>query len=123
MAKETNASYILSLIGGILILLGSLFMFGCGVGACGMMFMGSMMGYMMGGFGLLGFFNYMSLIGIVSGIIILYGALMIKNKPKENKTWGLLILIFSLISLLGMGGFFVGAILGILGGIFALPEK
>ncbi len=123
MAKETNASYLLSLIGGIFILLGSLFVLGCGIGACGMMFMGSMMGYMMGGFGLFGFFNYMSVIGIASGIVILYGAFMIKNRPRESKTWGLLVLIFSLISLFSMGGFFVGAILGILGGIFALSEK
>lgn len=90
-----NESYLFSLIGGILILLGSLTIFGCGIGGCGIGYMGSMMNYMMGGFGLLGFLSYMSLIGIVSGLVIIYGAFMIKNKPKETRTWGTLILIFS----------------------------
>lgn len=117
-----NESYLFSLIGGILILLGSLTIFGCGIGGCGIGYMGSMMNYMMGGFGLLGFLSYMSLIGIVSGLVIIYGAFMIKNKPKETRTWGTLILIFSLISLLNMGGFLIGAILGIIGGIFALSK-
>jgi len=120
MVKETNTAYLLSLIGGVLILVGSLTMFGCGIGACGIGFMGSMMSYMIGSFGLLGFFNYMSVIGIVSALIILYGAFMLKNKPNEGKTWGTLVLVFSLISLLSMGGFLVGSILGIIGGIFAL---
>lgn len=121
MAKKANESYLFSLIGGILILLGSLTVFGCGMGGCGIGYMGSMMSYMMGGFGLLGFLNYMSLIGVITGLVVIYGAFMVRN-AKERKTWGALILIFSLISLLSMGGFLIGAILGIIGGIFALSR-
>ncbi len=120
MAKEMNTAYVLSLIGGVLIIVGSLTMFGCGIGGCGIGFMGSMMTYMMSGFGLLGYFNYMSFIGLVFGLIILYSAIMLNSKPKERKTWGTLILIFSVLSLFSMGGFLVGSILGIVGGVFAL---
>jgi len=128
MAEETDedGAFLLSLIGGVLILIGGFVV--CGLAlmwSLGMPFMGSMMehmtGYMMEGFGLLGWLSCAAgLIGIVSGIIVLYGAFTLRSSPKERTTWGALILAFSLISLLGSGGFLIGAILGILGGILAL---
>ncbi len=84
---------------------------------------GMMGGYygMMHGFGLGGGGFYgLAAIGIVSGIIILVGAIMIYSQPAKASTWGALILAFSIVSLFGMGGFFFGAILGIVGGILAL---
>ena len=129
MAEETNAAFLLSLIGGVLILIGSFVILGLGIlGAFGMGFMGSMMGYMSGmmdGFGTSGVLSgvlviAVSVIGIASGIVVIYGAFSVRSKPEERTTWGALILAFSLISLLGLGGFLVGAILGILGGILAL---
>jgi len=113
MAKQTNAAYLLSLVGGILILVGSLTMLS------GMGFMVSMMSYMIGGFG----YFYMSIAGLISGLLVLYGAFMLNNKPKERKTWGMFVLIFSLVSLLSAGGFLIGAVLGVLGGVFAISEK
>ncbi len=130
--RETNAAFLLSLIGGVLILIGSFVVLGLGIlGAFGMGFMGSMMGHMFGmmdGFGTAGVLSgvliaAVSVIGIASGIIVIYGAFSIKNKPEGRTTWGALILTFSLVSLLSLGGFLVGALLGILGGIFALVEK
>lgn len=132
MAEETNAAFLLSLIGGILILIGSFVILGLGIlGAFGMGYMGSMMGHMvgmMGGFGTAGVLSgilviTVSVIGIASGIIVIFGAFSVKNKPEGRTTWGALILAFSLLSLLSLGGFLVGAILGILGGILALVEK
>jgi hypothetical protein len=130
MAEETSGdgAFLLSLIGGVLILLGGFVVLGVAlIGFSGMTFMGSMMGhmegYMMGGFGLFGWLgSVVALIGIASGIIVLYGAFTLRSRPKERTTWGALILAFSLISLLGSGGFLIGAILGILGGILALAE-
>lgn len=64
-----------------------------------------------------------SVLGLVSGIVIVASALMLQNRPSEAKTWGTLILVFSVVSLFGMGGFIIGAILGIIGGILALTWK
>ena len=144
--ERPQIAFILSLIGGILILLGGgvssiWFMFG-GFSMGGMMggfggmmggFQGMMGGFqgMMGGFqgmmGSLGIpFGFMSgffLIGLVSGVIITIGSVMLNARPSEHNAWGMIILVFSIISLLGMGGFLVGAILGIVGGALALSWK
>jgi len=123
-----NVAVILSLIGGVLILLGggmmsALFMYGGGY--FGMMggFGGMMGGYqgMMGSFGVpFGFMMGLSLVGFVSGVLVIIGAVMLNTCPKEHASWGTIILVFSTLSFLGMGGFLIGAVLGIIGGAFAL---
>ncbi|MDP8022854.1 MAG: DUF6114 domain-containing protein [Nitrososphaeria archaeon] len=65
-------------------------------------------------------FGMMSFFGFISGIIVLVSAFMLKSKPAESTTWGILIIVFSIFSFFGMGGFVIGAILGIIGGAFAL---
>lgn len=65
-------------------------------------------------------FGMMSFFGLISGIIVLISAFMLKSKPAESTTWGILIIVFSIFSFFGMGGFVIGAILGIIGGAFAL---
>ncbi len=86
---------------------------------------GMMGGYygMMRGFGFGGYSYIISAIGIVSGILILIGAMMVLNQPSKAMTWGVLILAFSIVSLFGMGGFFLGAILGVVGGVLALTFR
>jgi hypothetical protein len=130
--ERPQIAFILSLIGGILMLVGGgvssmWFMFG-GLGMGGMMGgFGSMMGGFQGMMGSLGIpFGFMSgffLIGLVSGVIVTIGALMLNTRPSEYNAWGMIILVFSIISLLGMGGFIVGAILGIIGGALAMSWK
>ena len=117
----------------MLILIGSLVVLGLGIsGALGIWYMGStmsgMMGYMMGGFGTVGMLGggliiAASIIGIASAVIVIYGAFSVRDKPTARTTWGALILAFSLISLLSLGGFLVGAVLGILGGILAMVNR
>ena len=89
--------------------------------------MGSMMGGyqgMMGGIGFSsGMFFGMSIIGVVSGVLVLVGALMLYNRPREVSTWGIVVLVLSVFSLLAMGGFFIGAVLGVVGGLLALTWK
>jgi hypothetical protein len=63
------------------------------------------------------------LFGLVSGVIVLVSAVMLLTYPSQSKTWGVLILVFSVLSFLGLGGFVVGAVLGIAGGILALRWK
>ncbi len=152
--EKPTVAFVLSLIGGIFILVGGGMMsmmggFGFGgmmsgySGYGGMMngysgyggyggngWYGGMMGRylsspafgMMGGYGFGGIFG---LVGIVFGIVVLVSAVMLYNKPSERSKWGLLILIFSVLSVFGsaMAGFGVGLILGVLGGIFALTWK
>jgi hypothetical protein len=122
------APFVLSLIGGLLILGGSGMMIGfSGPGYYrGMMggYYGMMNGYygMMGGYGS-GSFFVLAAIGVISGLIVTLGALMVYNEKGNASMWGALILVFSLVSLFGMGGFFLGAILGIVGGILAITWK
>ena len=61
-----------------------------------------------------------SVLGLVSGVAVLVGAAMLQSKPEQRKTWGAIILAFSIASFFGMGGFFVGAVLGVVGGALAL---
>lgn len=121
------APFILSLLGGILVLGGGGMMttFSSGVPYYGGMmggYYGMMDGYygMMQGFGLAGWFLGLAAIGLISGIAILIGAMMIYTQPGRAQTWGVVVLVFSIVSFLGMGGFFLGAILGVVGGILAM---
>jgi hypothetical protein len=96
----------------------------------GWMGFGMMGGYMdmgmsmMGSIGIpFGFMTGLSLVGVVSGILVIIGAVMLSLRPAEHEAWGIVILTFSVISSLGMGGFLIGAILGVIGGAFALSLK
>ncbi len=70
-----------------------------------------------------GFIGTMGVLGLVSGIIVLASALMLQRNMESKSMWSALIIIFSVVSFLGLGGFFVGGILGVIGGILALTWK
>src|SRR3990170_4648503 len=125
-------AFILSLIGGVLIFVSgavsSVWVMSGGYNSGGMMggFGGMMGGYqgMMGNWGVpFGFMGGLSLIGLVAGILVIIGALMLNARPAEHTGWGVVILVFSIVSFLGMGGFFIGALLGIAGGALALSWR
>ena len=92
-------------------------------------FGGMMNGYGGYGYGMmrgLGFvFGLMWVLGLVFGIIVIISALMLYRRPHEHTTWGILILVFSVLSVFGsmIGGFGVGLLLGIIGGILAITWK
>lgn len=141
--QKPTAAFVLSLLAGVFIIIGG--------GVTGMM--GSLLGSyqggpnqgwyggMMGGYGgfggmMNGFgygmmrglglgFGIMGIVGVVFGIIIIVSALMLNSRPSEHMTWGILILVFSVVSVFGsmMGGFGVGVILGLIGGVLALTWK
>ena len=120
-----SVAFALSFIGGLIIVLGGLASF------LGYFFGWSFYGGMMGGFPwMMGGFSYgydlmlaFSLVGIIAGVLVIVGALMLNARPAERTMWGTVILIFSLTSFLGMGGFFVGALLGIVGGAFVISWR
>ena len=64
---------------------------------------------MMQGYGFGGQFYLLAAVGVVSGVIILIGGIMLYTQPAKGHTWGAVILAFSVVSLFGMGGFFIGA--------------
>jgi hypothetical protein len=121
----STTAFVLSLIGGIIIVAGGLisllfYLYGWP-------YHGGMMGgwgWMMGGYGYFsGFTVAFSIMGLVSGIIVVVGALMLNARPAEHRAWAVMILVFSIASLLGMDGFFMGALLGIAGGAMALAYR
>lgn len=61
--------------------------------------------------------------GLVSGVIVLISGVLLRTNPSQRSVWGVLILVFSILSFFGFGGFIVGAILGLVGGVMALRWK
>ena len=118
--EKPTAAYILSLVAGIFILLGAGLVSFLGYGFMGMMNRFGGRGYGMMGFG----FGILGIVGVVFGIIVIISAYMLNSKPAEHTTWGTLIVIFSVLSIFGSaGGFGVGLILGIIGGVLAITWK
>jgi len=62
-------------------------------------------------------------VGLILGVIVLLGALMLRIKPAMKKSWGIMVIVFSIPSVIMGGGFIVGFILGIISGKIALSEK
>jgi hypothetical protein len=125
-------AFIVSLIGGLIILIASSVNFvwflsgGPNLGGFG----GFMQGLMDGNHNFMGsygssysFFAGISVVGVVCGVIVLIGALMLKVQPRDHTIWAIVILVFSAVSFIGMGGYFIGAILGIVGGAFVLSTR
>ena len=63
-----------------------------------------------------------SIIGIVSGVMIIISGIMIYIQPLHIRKWGVLIWFFSSMSFFGIGGFFIGGILGIISGSLAVTK-
>ena len=61
--------------------------------------------------------------GLISGLIVLGSGVMLRMYPNQSVLFGLLIVIFSILGFLGTGGFIIGAVLGIAGGIMTLRWK
>ena len=70
-----------------------------------------------------GFVGAIAAFGLICGIIVTISAVMLRLKPSQLQTWGILILVFSVLSFFGFGGFIVGAVLGIVGAVMALRWK
>lgn len=110
-ASKPTAAFVLSLIGGIFILLG-----GLAILAIGALFAFLFFGLAIAAIGGA---------GVVVGILIILGAVLFYMHPESNQTlWGVLIIILSIVSwIVAVGGFFIGFLLALLGGIFILTWK
>jgi hypothetical protein len=107
MAEKPTVAFILSLIGGIIVLV---------VGFFVMMVSGAHTG----GFNL-------GLLGVIWGILIMIGAAMLYSRPQQHKTWGIIVIVLSFLSwfvlaLVGIYGF-IGFMVGLLGGSLGIRWK
>lgn len=116
-AREFGIASGLSLASGILILVGAIISW---IWHASFL---PQMGWMMGAPNVMPFTASLVVIGVVSGAIILLSALMMSSRPSESSKWGVIVLVFSVLSFFGMGGFLIGAVLGIVGGILAIAKR
>ena len=67
----------------------------------------------------------MGVVGVLAGTIVILAAVMLVKRPKKRSTWGSLIILFSFFSIYGaaIGGFGIGLVLGLIGGILAVTWK
>ena len=68
-------------------------------------------------------FATIAAIGLICGALVLLGAVMLHTRPENGKVWGIMIIVFSIPSVVTGGGFIVGFILGIIGGAKALRRN
>ncbi len=110
--KRPTAAFVLSLIGGIIILLwgASLATVGVSVQIITFGFLGTLIT-------LLG-----TLEAVLGLLVIVFGVLMFV-RPKQHATFGVLVLVCSVVSLIGLGGLFLGFVLGLVGGILGIVHK
>lgn len=61
-------------------------------------------------------------ISVLAGGLVMFASYKMYKEP-GNKLWGLLIVIGSLVSLFSIGGFGLGGILGLIGGVMGLSRR
>ena len=69
-------------------------------------------------------FSFYSLLGMISGIMLIVAAMEVHHKRKKNsiKYWSTVALAFTIISLFDGGGLVLGFILGIIGSLIGLTD-
>ncbi len=118
MSEKPTGAFVLGLIGGIFILLNAMVWF---VFAGILAFIVSFLpivpfdpataAYLIAGLALL------------CAIVVIAGSVMIFAMPNQHVIGGILVLLFSIVSLITLGGFFIGFILGLVGGILGIVWK
>ncbi len=110
-------SFILCLIGGLFIVVGGVF---------GLAYLSSAPYYSVPYY--YGGYLFLSALGLVSGGLVLLAGAMIYAAPPHHVAWGIVAIVFSVISIftgptsLG-GGFLVGMVVGIVGGALGIAWK
>jgi len=130
--QATTFAFIISLLGGLITAIISavnVVWFNSGAtafGGYGTAMRGAMDGYhnFMGSYASsTSFLAGLSLVGVICGVVVLMSAILLRVQPHQHTIWAIVIIAASIISFVGMGGYFVGAVLGIVGGAFVLYTK
>ncbi len=106
--EKPTAAFVLSLIAAIFIILN-----GALIAA-----LGAILFAFFPGLGIL-----IAAVGLVFGIVVLVGAIMLWTNPSKHVGAGVIVLLFSIFSLVIGGGFILGFILGLIGGILGIVWK
>ena len=69
-----------------------------------------------------GIFAGLAAVGVILGVLVIIGAILI-YMPGKEVIGGILVIIISILSIVIGGGFLIGLILGIIGGILGLAKK
>ncbi len=114
--ERPTGPFILALIGGLLVLIDGVVVFLFGISG----FIGRYHEFIPG---IRPVIASIGIWGIICAIVTLASVLMLNRQPDQHALWGILIIVFSVLSLASGGGFIIGLILGIIGGIWALIWK
>jgi len=107
-----SIAFWLSLVGGVIVLLA-----GVVVTA-----FGAALSFVLGGLGELG--EIFGLAGVIWGVLIVLFASLLRSMPDRHVGFGVLIILFSMFSWFGaFGGFAIGFLLSLVGGILAILWK
>jgi hypothetical protein len=114
--KPANVAFILSIVSGILIVSQGTLRFirnqwGLELG------IGEFRRSMVHGSG----FRIISIVTVLLGIIVLLGALLMRNG--RTRDGGITVIAFSALSIMSGGGYLAGLILGVVGGALAISEQ
>ena len=110
--RKPTAAFVLALIGGIFILLWGLVIVAIGLAA------------QSESFGLFG--GDITTLGAVEstlGILVVIFGVLLFVMPDHHVVFGVLVLVFSIVSLVGLGGLIIGFILGLIGGALGIAHK
>ena len=121
MGDKPIAGTVLSVLGGLCVLIGGLIQ----------AFLGSFISSFGGALGsssatsVGNIFSILGYLGIAFGALMMIGGIMMVVKPATHKMWGAIVLVLSIVSLATstVGGFIFGFILGLIGGILGLVFK
>ncbi len=115
-SEKPTAGFVLSLVGGIFWVLQAVVFFA----------LASMMESLGAGLGFAGMGAVSTLLGGISllfAVLILLGAAMMYARPAQAKIWGIVTLVFAVIGFFFVGGFYIGSILALVGGILGIVWK
>jgi len=110
MEPKPMAAFILALVAGVLILLGGVLELWVAAALFGSGFVFPNNDWLVA-FGV---------VGVSLGIFVVAFSVLLYFHPQHHVVFGVLILVLSLLSVLDYGGFLVGLVLGIVGGILAI---
>jgi hypothetical protein len=96
--RSTDLAQILTLLGGLLILLEGLILASA-------------------------YFSVLFALGAGVGLILLAAGVLLGLRPRNRTVLGLVIVAFSILSFYGDSGYLLGAVLGLLGGIIAVVSR
>jgi len=107
--RRPAAAFALGLVGGLLILIEGIFLFVLGsiVGSAGYTALG-------------GLAVNVGILGGIAGVLILLLSIAVFARPDDHVGLGILILVASVLAILVGGGFYIGSIFGVIGGVMAI---